>query len=1623
MSDPATTPEENLISFVLDALHKGNREGTYPSLKVSFPNFEPDQLFRTVVVQQSWVLVNLCKFDDAAKLLEELGENPCEHFYEMWRQTTSNRIRTLLYDYLRKKDILSPQDEEYFQILMKITSRYPNTSFTSAQRLNKSPAMKVITETANLPAWKDIIDLSHDFNENKAMILPHLFQIPIEPPVESPRYFLGNIALIESQPDEVLRLFKSDGSVVEKLWLMHCEHKIMEMAAMFKDELDKTKNNPDRHLECLKFVNMYYKQMNQYEQETLLDVLCQNGIFCEEELANFELLLIRICKNKALFDQAWWSKTTLNFTDFFKRYAKYCAEKNLYMPFEMFVISHSKAKEIDMSDVDHPLIRFIWDLWVKRDPSAATLSNMQYLAKSSSNDPVELWKSLPSDSLAPLASFVWNKDPSKFQPGSPEVEALSNRLKGDYPLLASLVKGEVPHPQSANVDTPQSKWRSPIFTSKYDLELHDLIASHFEQFDFSKVFTDYYGKTPGQPPFPHFDHPELITTPSEPPYVHYVKAMLPVSAFQQAIEDGVTQTQFKDLCFNVMKEALGNKPIRLAALTFVELTDLKFKTDLSVDFKLVISIYDYLSGTNDETLSEELNMIFNQKDQGAAKMLQKKLNPNDIDSFLLAALLGVRCGLPLDYSAISNFASKSHPAELLLFIDRAEEIGAHYSNDEVVKIIREEMPENPLKAHLLFHLTQVLPTPTSAPSDDIQPALVVFKALRRTDQPSHIALLEEALARKQQLYALLATSVEGSDKMTCAIVTLLTMTDTFSLDVANPPPPDQMARLFLQVVLKLLLDKKSAELLKAFEIFSETSITTAIAKWYNAVEGFAFRRAELALEKLNELRKIEEDDLIGKLSQDDVTQTIFPLQDALARQCAQKSQVHLFRYLELLQNTDASPLLDQRVKLSKIISKYENFRRAIVQTDLLSDLDKVVTDLVLHHSLALGQEVASSLGLSASSATQQWLRVQFSSATSPSQILEIQSRIASTVKDADYTYYVSLFASQLPYAQPSFVSELLKFARKNLGESLPQLTKQIDALLLHIKLCTDNSIDVEATTTNISTPPNLFEILRILFPDGGADTLPSSVALNIESPVKYSLDALTKFFDTSIDKTIDFCLDQRRVDDARLLCAWRHKNPRSIVLLDAVQKAISKQELSYDQQSMLASYGMTNDMQALLNSIARDNGWRFRLISLHYRAATILKMPTTDLLSRRTIEFINSSLPMMTDQWPLIRDMVKVGKLTAAETAQALVDAFVDAASGKTKLEKGPNTLSIDDYGEKFVEFTKLCETPTFVGDRLFTAAKTLQNENGPVPVIVNIILHASLCTADVDECADVLDGLLTQLTNEKQIDLIIKIVSVFQDPALLPRYFQYLISQEKLNALQHNQLSAKVGRVIMNCARHVHPFEPEKYFDLTLNYQLYRDHAELQMERGSRFLEGTPDKQQLQEASRHYLLALAYFLHEKCYSLSMECLKKLSLISLQLELSDPPVLHLTREEAIEMMCTKDFPFALTVAVAYETDTEEIWAQAIFEQAILKPGDNFLTPYQYFRPITANLCDGVVKRFKEAKKDDKMIERMKQFLLNIPNLVERYRVAKELDFKDQINTMKEVNPVVCEWCEKVLLNE
>jgi spatacsin len=146
------------------------------------------------------------------------------------------------------------------------------------------------------------------------------------------------------------------------------------------------------------------------------------------------------------------------------------------------------------------MVGFIYSTRINRDNAAASLSCMQYFAGKNTDNLSDLLDAMPPESLAPLSSFVFNTDPNRFLPNSLEATYLSSGLQDHSRLLAGIVRGETPHPPTPKSNPRPTRWRSPVYTSTNDLELHNLIGSHFTS-DFSKVFTNCYGRTRGQPPF------------------------------------------------------------------------------------------------------------------------------------------------------------------------------------------------------------------------------------------------------------------------------------------------------------------------------------------------------------------------------------------------------------------------------------------------------------------------------------------------------------------------------------------------------------------------------------------------------------------------------------------------------------------------------------------------------------------------------------------------------------------------------------------------------------------------------------------------------------------------------------------------------------------------------------------------------------------------------------------------------------------------------------------------------------------------------------------------------------------------------------------------------------------
>jgi spatacsin len=316
-----------------------------------------------------------------------------------------------------------------------------------------------------------------------------------------------------------------------------------------------------------------------------------------------------------------------------------------------------------------------------------------------------------------------------------------------------------------------------------------------------------------------------------------------------------------------------------------------------------------------------------------------------------------------------------------------------------------------------------------------------------------------------------------------------------------------------------------------------------------------------------------------------------------------------------------------------------------------------------------------------------------------------------------------------------------------------------------------------------------------------------------------------------------------------------------------------------------------------------------------------LGWPLAKLLNRTTTEYLESPLSATIAHWKLVEDVVLKGRMTNDEVASCLARFLYNWLVSRHSL----GLLRADNFGEQFLEFARLSRDPKLLGDHLIR----IFHENR-----MSLILHAVLCHTNSDVCAGLLDSLMDPLVEAKDVGLIADVVSILPDPVLVQRYVEYLIRESKLDYLPRNE---QIGWTIMSVARHVRPFDPQAYFDLTLRYKLYRDHAELQLE----FATMNALRLDYPAARKHFLLTLSYFLHENCYSLSLECLKKFAVVSLPYNLK-LPILGLDPPTVMQLIQTRDFHFALTMALYYDLDNDKTWADAIYNQVIRTNVDVFL---------------------------------------------------------------------------------
>jgi spatacsin len=117
-------------------------------------------------------------------------------------------------------------------------------------------------------------------------------------------------------------------------------------------------------------------------------------------------------------------------------------------------------------------------------------------------------------------------------------------------------------------------------------------------------------------------------------------------------------------------------------------------------------------------------------------------------------------------------------------------------------------------------------------------------------------------------------------------------------------------------------------------------------------------------------------------------------------------------------------------------------------------------------------------------------------------------------------------------------------------------------------------------------------------------------------------------------------------------------------------------------------------------------------------------------------------------------------------------------------------------------------------------------------------------------------------------------------------------------------------------------------------------------------------------------------------------------------------------------MKTSDFECAAVAAERHGIDDDQSWAAALYERVILDGKKEFATEFKIYRGLPGSIADGVVRLYQEGRPDQTQRSRMADFLKEVPNLLDRFRLAKRLNFTAIVDALKEESPIVCEWGEQ-----
>jgi hypothetical protein len=155
----------------------------------------------------------------------------------------------------------------------------------------------------------------------------------------------------------------------------------------------------------------------------------------------------------------------------------------------------------------------------------------------------------------------------------------------------------------------------------------------------------------------------------------------------------------------------------------------------------------------------------------------------------------------------------------------------------------------------------------------------------------------------------------------------------------------------------------------------------------------------------------------------------------------------------------------------------------------------------------------------------------------PKEVLEVHQEVVGDLarEEDNCKFFVILFVSLLPYAQPTDLLPLIEYAANCLDGD------NFQALTLFLEVCKKHKIEA---VPSVGSPPTLQSLLELLF---GSFKIPESVKVpKIVTPVLFSLSSLQQYFNDSVDDVINICLNEQNDSDTKLICKWRNRDKAAV---------------------------------------------------------------------------------------------------------------------------------------------------------------------------------------------------------------------------------------------------------------------------------------------------------------------------------------------------------------------------------------------------------------------------------------------------------------------------------------------